>query len=190
MNVFIAIPNMGHIHTELMFRVLEWYRDYGIVPFAPSRLQPMAYARNVCVERFLESDASHLLFIDADTLPTVDALKLLVDAEKQAITGVYYTQKQDSDGTPKFVTVVARRYPEGLRPISEGFGIERIHASGGGCLLLEREVFRKVEFPWFEDRSWGDQRGDFLFCKKLEDAGIEMYAHFGIVCRHRKEVDL
>jgi hypothetical protein len=57
-------------------------------------------------------------------------------------------------------------------------------------MLIRRSVFETIPFPWFEDRSYGEMRGDFLFCKKVREAGIQIFAHFSVKAAHRKEIDI
>jgi len=188
-SIFVAVPNMGWLRTGLFPPLVHWMKTYGAQIYTPECLQPQAYARNYCVERLMETNHTHILFVDADVKPELDAMKLLLDADKQFITGVYRMQKQDVDGSMHHLWMVARDSPEGPRPL-DGEGIESIDYCGFGLVLIEREVFETVKYPWFEDRSTEGMRGDFLFCKKVREAGLEMYAHFGVRGTHRKEVDI
>jgi len=182
---------MGWIRTSLLFNLIVWVRDNGAFLYCPEGLRPTAYARNHCVEAFLKSDYTHLWFIDSDTTPPIESLKLLLDADKNAISGVVPTMKRDIDGFDKPVGMVARAAVNGEYNPVVGKGIEKIDVCGSACFLIKREVFNKVSLPWFEDKSWGKSRGqDFNFCKKLEESGVDLFAHFDVICRHRKEVDL
>ena len=189
-SLFVAIPNMGWLHAGLASRIVVWTKDLGAFVLCPEYLRPTAYARNVCARRFMDSGRSHLLFVDADTLPPFDAPKLLLDAALPIVAGVVHQMKLDADGISKPVPMIARRTGRGLVPVF-GNGIEQIDGCGFGCVLIQRDVFEAIEFPWFHDASWGETRGqDFRFCRRLEEAAIKLHAHFGVVCEHRKEVDL
>jgi hypothetical protein len=99
--------------------------------------------------------------------------------------------KRDVDGLVKPVGMVVRKDENGELKAALGDGVQRVDRCGSSCILIERWVFEKVEFPWYEDRAWGESRGqDFVFCEKLEEAEIPLFAHFGVVCSHRKEVDI
>ncbi len=189
-SLFVAIPTMGWLHAGLASRILVWTRDLGAYVICPEYLRPTSYARNWCAREFLKSDRSHLLFVDADTLPPFDAPKLLLDADKPVVAAVVHQMKLDDDGITKPVPMVARREERGFVPVY-GKGIVEIDTCGFGCVLIEREVFSKIDFPWFEDHPWGEGRGqDFDFCRKAEKADVSLYAHLDVVCRHRKQVDL
>ncbi len=189
-SLFIAIPNMGWLHAGLASRIVAWTRDLGAYVICPERMRPTSYARNWCAEKFLKSNKSHLLFVDADTLPPIDAPQRLLAARRPVVSAVVYQMKLDLDGVVKPVPMVARQEVGGFVPVS-GCGLVEINACGFGCVLIERHVFSQIEFPWFEDHPWGEERGqDFDFCRKARKAGVPLWAYLDVVCRHRKEVDL
>ncbi len=189
-NIFLAVPNLGWIHTDLMQTILVWLKS-GVTFYAPKGLQPVGYARNNCVEAFLKSEATHLLFVDADTIPHPEALLLLLKADKPIISGIVPAMKRDTDGSMKPVGMVARKLlNEKYLPV-QGKGIELIDVCGMACVLIKREVFDKIPCPWFESADWGNNRGeDFSFCNKLSDNNIELWAHFNVQCQHVKEITL
>lgn len=182
---------MGKIVTSLVEALLYWGRDERVEVWTPEGLRPIPYARNYCAKRFMDSKHSYLWFIDADTTPTRAALDMLLQADKSMISGLYPLLKMDTDGLRKRVNIVCRRNGAGELKAATGSGVEPIDACGTGCLMIRREVFEQIEFPWFVERSWGEVRGsDFTFCERVRAAGIPIYAHFEVQCRHRKEVDL
>lgn len=190
-NVFVAIPNLGWIRTDLAALLCNWSLRGGCSVYTPEGLRPPGYARNVCAKAFLDSNCSHILFIDDDTLPPIGAIGMLIDAKVPAISGVTKAMKRDDDGQLKAVGMVARRNGSGELKAAYGKGVERIDACGSSCILIERWVFETLEFPWYEDRAWGDIRGqDFVFCEKLEAAEVPLFANFDVQCSHRKEIDI
>jgi GT2 family glycosyltransferase len=61
------------------------------------------------------------------------------------------------------------------------------------CCLIAREVFEAVERPWFQFRvrADGHQTGeDVFFCERAAKAGFKPLAHPGVLCSHRRRVDL
>ncbi len=188
--VFIAIPNMGWIASGLVENLIYWLKNFETMVWMPVGLRPIPFARNSCVEKFIGGDRDFLWFIDADTTPPKDALPLFLDNPVPAISGVVKTLKLDDDGATKSVGMVLRRNHEGYKA-AYGEGMERIDAAGFGCMFIQRKVFDMIPLPWFEERPWGNVRGsDFLFCEKLEEKKVPLYAHFDVKCKHRKEVEL
>lgn len=190
--VFLAIPNTGWIHAELVSRIIFWLRNYKVYLYAPTGLRPIPYARNHCVEEFQKSDCSHLWFVDSDTVPPQHALEALLSAQVAAVSGVVHQMRRDTegDGLVKRVGMVMRRNEAGHLKAAGGEGVELIDACGSGCIMFDRGVFEEIQFPWYEERIEGNVRGsDLILCEKLADAGIKLHAHFGVVCVHRKEID-
>jgi hypothetical protein len=181
--IFIAIPNMGFLSVELVGLVMN-HRNCFL--YTPLGLRPTSYARNDCAKRFMETDAKYLWFIDSDTTPPPEALKLLLDADKPAVSGVVNSIIK-VNGENKALGMVLKRGEDGqYYPAIGTQGVHKIDASGFACILLKREVFEQVEFPWFEEKSWGESRGeDFIFCEKMAEKGIPLYAHFEVQCKHR-----
>ncbi len=180
---------MGWIATGLVTNLVYWLKNFDTLVWMPVGLRPIPYARNACVKEFLKSERDFLWFIDADTVPPANALSLLLRRPVEAITGVVKTVKFEN-GSPKSVGMVLRRNGQGYKA-AYGKGVEKIDAAGFGCMFIHRKVFDMIPFPWFEERPWGDVRGsDFLFCEKLGEKNIPLYAHFDVRCKHRKEVEL
>ena len=190
MKVFLAIPSMGWIRSDLIIPIVAWLKHYNLTLWNPSGLRPVSYARNMAAKAFLESDADYLWVVDADVLPPMDALDQLIKADKPVITGIVNMMKLDVDGIIKSVGVAAIKKERGIVPI-RGKGVTKIDICGSACILIKREVFNQIDFPWYEERSWGDTRGaDFIFCEKLIKNGIELFAHFDVACNHKKEIDI
>jgi hypothetical protein len=192
-DVLIVVPNMGWIRNDLSDHLTYWLVERGVKSFRPENLKPPAYARNFCIDKFLETEFQYLWFIDHDTCPPIHALDFLRNAERSVISGIVRTRKYDWDGSEKKVGVVARKTERGYKPCG-GSGIEKIDVCGAACLMIHRSVFEKIEPPWFVDPPWpkpGEVRShDFFFCEKLQEAGVDLYAHFSVVCKHKKEEDM
>ena len=53
-SVFLAIPNMGTIQTDLVLRIISWIYGAKVIFFPPQQYSPVSVARNKCVEAFIE----------------------------------------------------------------------------------------------------------------------------------------
>lgn len=194
--VMIAIPNLGTMDTRLVMKLLRWtampsnWAEATIV--APIGHIPHDSARNYCVDQFLQTEDTHLFFIDSDVIPPVDALDTLLAADKEAISGLYPSEWFDNeDGKlKKRNNVFTEIRPDGDLVEAKKGGIEPILSCGGGCLLLKRSALEKVKAPWFQfhfnERGLMDVGEDVDFCKKLKAAGVQLYAHHGVQCQHAK----
>jgi hypothetical protein len=170
---------------------MMWLRQGAAVELGPECVQPVSRARNQCILNFLETDHDYLWFIDSDTTPPPHALQALVAADCDAISGVVHVRKRDLDDIVKSVPMVLRGPPEAYKPVLEGRGVEPIDASGAACLMLSRTLIEKLPFPVFHEPTWEKPMGeDMIFTGSLQaDHGVQLFAHFGVICQHRKEVD-
>lgn len=182
---------MGWLATGLVKNIPYWLKNYDLEWWPePTNMRPLSYARNWFGRKFLESEREYFWIVDADTEPPRDALERMLDAEVAVIAAVVKTWKRDLDGITKPVQMLMRQNGDGYYE-AQDYGVKLVDRAGFGCVLFHRSVFENIEFPWFEERPWGEVRGtDFILCEKLEEAGIPIYGHFDIVCAHRKETVL
>lgn len=199
--ITIAVPNLGSIDTRLMMRLLRWqamptnWDEVSVI--APIGHIPHDSARNYSVEQFLATEDDYLLFLDADVVPPVDGLEMLLAAGKDAICGLYpsewYQHGEGQMSRRQNAFVGTDPKTQELIPVS-GKGVIQIKSCGGGCLLLSRRVLEKVEAPWFAfhytERGQMDLGEDIYFGRKLEAAGIPLFAHMGVQCNHVKQIVL
>ena len=192
--VFIAIPNRGLIVPELASVLINWSHDprYSLIIYMPKGLFPSDNARNHCVRKFLESDANHLLWIDDDIIPPVDALHRLIRANKDIMGAVAFAMKYENEiGFPYPVTL---RYNEDRKYIVYyGKGIEECDATGSACLLFKRKVYETIERPYeFQYYRNGELAltCDFDVLQKAQKAGFHLFIDFDIICDHIKSASL
>jgi hypothetical protein len=75
-------------------------------------------------------------------------------------------------------------------------GTDWIDGVATGCLFIKREVFEKLERPYFEFKydpitRMPTEGEDIGFCLKMHRLGIKFFIDFGMVCRHFKNnIDL
>lgn len=181
--ILIVVPNMGWICTPLSLNFVYWLKNYDTELIAPVGFKPISYARNYCVDRFLQTEADHMWLIDADTAPPAHALIELLEAKAPVIAASVNQIKRDVNGELKPARLLMSRGEDGQIYSVEGNGVQKIDRAGFACVLFSRWVLEKIGCPWFEERPWGKVRGtDFVFCEKMEQLGIPLYGHFDIQC--------
>ena len=199
-SVFLAIPNMGTVHTDLMLRTITWIYGAKIILFPPQNFSPVSAARNVCVKEFLKQDFDYLFFVDADTVPPADAVIKLLKAKKKVISGVTCNLKLCEDGLLRPAPMVFRKrkedsWEDGMNSVLQATGIEEVDAFGMSCCMIHKSAFKDMKEPWFTEKfvvpegekAMGE---DFIFCKKLKESGIKLYADMSIHCDHHKQVKI
>lgn len=161
-------------------------------------------ARNGVVEEFLASDCDILWFLDSDIVPPTHILDLVVHhQDKWQVAGAAYPIYMQVPGTDE-MGIVFTSY-KGILKQGDGRGIvmadipqegqEFVDALATGCLFVKREVFSKLEKPYFEFKFDKESRRiiegeDLGFALKLHDLGIQFFTDYGMVCKHLKRVCL
>lgn len=193
-HVFIAIPAYtGQVHIQtmrsLMHDVLA-FKDRGdtVEVYDESGSSLIADARAVCVAKFLETDATHLIFIDNDVTWPAGTLLKLVDHGEDFVGGAY----------------PHRRDPLSF-PVSWDMGKSELWASDKGLLevvglpggficltraMLEKMVAAYPNLTYFsKDAASGMVCGlfdsyrlggvkfgeDFSFCRRWRDLGGKVW---------------
>ena len=151
----------------------------------------VAEARNELVRRFLQTSCTHLLFLDADIIIQKDTITRLLQLQLPVVSAAYREKKGGLNLQAYHHSEVPwRRDPQ--VEYREGEVVEA-ELVGLGCLLVERWVFERTEYPWFrftlhDDSLPDDERigEDFTFAyttcyKKL---GIRPKVATGIKVGH------
>lgn len=194
--VMIAIPNFnGYIFNELAIRLIQWSHDQEIamsLKFYPF-MAPLDNARNRAVKDFLEDYWDYLMFIDDDIVPPPQTLRTLLSSDKDVIAPLCLTLKPD-DNNLFFPMPVAHRYDKNkqYRPYY-GKGMEETDVITGGCFLVKREVFEKIERPFsftYHRDGTVEYSEDFYFSQKCQEHGYKLYTHYDLICKHIKILDV
>lgn len=153
-------------------------------------------ARNALAHRFMQSDATDLLFVDADINFTCeDVLRIMaLSADKDVVAGAYPRRADDK----KFFTDI-------YYPLELTDGLLRVERVGTGFMLIRRHVLEKLEADHPEWKFWvnteqthhtaffdfmqtseGYIGEDYLFCNRACAAGFKIHldpeinlGHFG-----------
>jgi len=153
-------------------------------------------ARNALAHRFLMSDCTDLLFVDADiNFKVADVLRILALSEdKDVVAGAYPRRAEDQ----KFFTDIHH-------PLEFADGLLRVERVGTGFMLIRRHVLETLEAAHPEWRFWVNTEGayhtaffdfkatpegyigeDYLFCDRVRAAGFKVWidpdinlGHFG-----------
>lgn len=157
-------------------------------------------ARNHLTRLFLESDCTHILFMDSDLVFSVDHIRriLMDDAE---IVGGLYPKKQE--GQAKLVLNSLENPP----PCRDD-GLQEVKYVGTGFIRIAREVFERMieqyDELWYtcdesgvkEHDFWqmgvykyqdGSRRWlseDWYFCQRALDLGYKIWADMNILLKH------
>lgn len=149
-----------------------------------SRTSLLPKARTELVKMAMAAGCTHLLFIDTDqTFPAWTAHALL--SRKHDVVAANVVVKS----IPSAPTARNKGTWYGgdkVFTLPDSAGEQQVWRIGTGVLLVNLEVFNKIEKPWFGNRwaNYLDEEGneqedlvgeDWWFMEKLEQAGIPVY---------------
>ena len=199
----VCIPSTGyvHIHWATFFKKLRFPEPYRIFV---DTLPDLAASRNRLVKLALEKGADRILFIDSDTVPhrvvkagngklelkfDENAVLTLMENDAPIVSGLYPLKKGVWSAAVYDRERGEYRFLERVR-----YG-ERIKADaiGLGFALIDAEVFRSIEPPWFvfayDAETFKIVEGeDGYFSGKAREKGFDIVVDTRIVCLHIAEV--
>jgi hypothetical protein len=147
--------------------------------------QSPAAARNIIIKGALESNCTHVFFMDDDMVFPPDTLMKLLVHDKPIVTGLYllrafphrpaFFDVAYDDGKCKFTALT-----RGLTGLVKGVN------AGLGAALINTEVFKNVEPPWvrlgeIDKDGWCDDVGFFNRCRK---AGYDVWCDLNAPVGH------
>jgi hypothetical protein len=167
--LFIAIPVYdGKLPIELVHGLLAtygWFQKSNaevIIQFEKNNAL-IAYARNSLIHEFLQTDATHLLFIDGDIhFKCDDVLRLLALGTKHPIVGATYPVKKDET---KYHIHLS---PGKNHPGATDDGFLEVSGLGLGFCMFQRRVFEETAqyCALYNDHSTGTRREVREYCQQ------------------------
>jgi GT2 family glycosyltransferase len=161
----------------------------------PEDRYSVAACRNRAVNDLLKSDCSHILFVDDDVYVPPQTIVELLKMERQVAAGVYPSIKKQYPADLKAETyIVAGKNGAWYRKWFSG--VRNVDVVGAGCLMIRKDVFNVVKFPWFRwpegvvDGQHIVKSDDLDFCERCKANGIEVWANGDVRCGHVKAVDI
>jgi hypothetical protein len=132
--------------------------------------------REGLVDLALASDATHLLWLDADMRFPKDTLTRLLAHDVPAVCASY---------TARAAPYLSLAYTDPgdwskrVWPTADATGLRKIIACGFGCVLFQRWVFETIEkprflMPWIGPEGGGYMQEDLFFFLKMAEAGIPL----------------
>lgn len=206
MKLFLALPVYGGINpyfaSSLLTLATHRPRPIGIDPRLCIGDSLVSRARNKLCAEFLESDCTHLLFLDSDLVFSPGQIfRLARHAEKgRDIVAGLYPKKQLELGW------VCNMLEEDGEPDADG--LQRVKYAGTGCLMFSRAVLERMraEYPEIEYdpddgesglkwdffatgvRNFDGRRRylseDWMFCQRALDLGFDIWMDTQVVLKH------
>jgi hypothetical protein len=201
--LFVALPTThGVMASRFLEGVMDLFRDHSYDRQINQYIDPyIVLARNTAAADFLQTDCTHLLFIDADIIFVKEHVARLLSHDVDIVGGLYCKK---AEGAIKWV---CNALPE--RPEPDERGLIRLRHIGTGFMMIKRVVFEKMinyqGYPmrYCEDETdrplWNffrmpmvyDEKGvsrvvseDWNFCNVARDLGFTIYGDTHVLLKH------
>jgi hypothetical protein len=205
-SVMIGMPCYDSVKVSTMVSIIKLIQQLaksGVAVGIQTMKSPLIHqARNYLSSVFLDSDFTHLLFIDSDVEFEPEAILRMLVAKKDIICTPYRVKSMDVE--KKIYTVEIKK---AIR--MEAGEIIEITAGPTGIMLIHRDVFKKIieKFPElkiknsvfpqpgpdhkyyynFFDFTFKDGYAageDVSFCKLVQKLGFKLYANTASFTKH------
>lgn len=187
--IALLLPHVGSLPSEFVERV------WGPLRFLPlgwcdkifrmCRTPSLPLARNTLAGQALDAGATHLLWVDSDTVcesppDPNEALRLLYLCDAP-IAACLYRAKQKTG----FNYAAWKKVEGGYAPIKQFTGNWfSVDVTGLHFCLIKREVFEKIPRPWFHWEDPGEISEDFHFFENAKKFGYETRIFAGVRMSH------
>lgn len=165
-------------------------QGYSVIknyPQSKDKIGRIVENRNVLIKKFIEGDATFLLFLDSDVIPPKDVIERLTRHNTDITAGVY-AANQLINNKQKIAPVLRglteyKDYSKviELEDIKDGRFFE-IFGCGFGCCLIKRAVLEKVSLRYNLHLNSSE---DFIFCYDARTKyGFRSFVDTSVKCVH------
>lgn len=141
--------------------------------------------RNNLVQQALEDDVTRLLQLDTDQAYPSDLISKLLGHKLPIVAAKVHRRY------PPFDPILCRGTVDNFTMVLEEEWkkekLVKVDATGGGCILIDTNVFLDIEYPWYEYGKNKDGKivgEDINFCLKAAKAGYEIFVDTSIQIDH------
>lgn len=133
----------------------------------------LAESRNNLVKQAIDTNCTHILFIDDDMLIPQETIYQLFKHDLDIVGANCATKVIPSLPT-------ARNNKEHVFTRKNSTGLEKVNRLGTGVLMVKTEVFEDIEYPYFAcppdpDYNNAPMGEDIYFIKKAQAKGYEVF---------------
>jgi len=182
-------------YMRFAFHLGRRYQDYEFMLAIKGKSEQFR-ARNAIVKQALQTDSDYILMLDDDHILDIHNTQapsegyeflrtLLGHMEKDpgmGICGALYVQR-GGDQLP-VVMNEGDMGPHFLTPMEISGCLQQVDITGGGCMLIRKEIFYKITEPWFAPEF--EYGTDIQICRKAREAGYTVCCDTSLEIGHVK----
>lgn len=188
LKVAIGLCSGDMVHTDMamclarmmMYTALKC-TNISILGIINRKCSTIHAGRHECVVEALKLGADKLLFIDSDMMFPHDSLSKLVAGNVDIVGCDYMKRRAPYENT----TRILRDNKEILAPL-DSEGLKEVHRIGTGFLLVDMNVFKTIEEPYFLPGAEIIETGpqfigeDYNFCDDARSKGFNVHCDFDL----------
>lgn len=165
MLILVGVPSRQQVDADFWMSTLAiWNYDKHNKLCTNWRSPYITESRNAIVDVAQKERATHLLFLDSDMTFPCNVIDVLLSHNKD-IVGATYCKRQ-----PPYDVL-------GEPLVQNGEHLLAMKKMPTGCLLINMQVFEKMEKPYFQmrykdGREWGE---DINFCEDVIKLGYDVW---------------
>lgn len=159
-----------------------------------SKVQSLPVARDMLIDQALQANCNYVFFIDTDMVfespndpnMALNQLYQVINKDPNSkngkIVSALYRAKQN---TGYSFAIWTRANDKGFTPIVQWTGnwIE-VSVTGLGCALIDTQVFKNIERPWFRWELKDDMSEDFYFFELAKKNGYDIHSFTDVRLSH------
>ena len=142
-------------------------------------------ADNQLVQDLLKDEnLTHLFHTEMDMLLPDDTIIKLLQVDQDIVSGLYFIRNGNGQPCLYKRSFVFKENPYAMTPVTlfpEKDKFKLNGCPGLGCVLIKRNVFEKVSFPWFDlkESTYGS---DIFFYTKVLEKKIDVWVDPTVKC--------
>lgn len=195
MKILIAVPTYENIMPDTFKSIYDLDKAGQECVFDFVRGYDCATARNNIAQEALNISADYVFMVDNDIVMPSDILVRMLEDRKDVCLGYYPHRNAENlyDGKTSVCRLGEYNYTQQIHAVElkalaeNGIRKLQIHGGGMGCALINTDLFRRFEYPWFDWVNY-QNRGilseDLYFCELCGKAGVPIYTDTMAGCGH------
>jgi len=182
----VCVPTQDMVHTwfahDLTLALAHFLHrpDYNIKLIWRKGTVLARTREEITQEALANPDVTHLLWLDTDMRFPSDLITRLMEHDKEFVAA--NCSKRVRPAVPTAIKLVDGKSKR-VFPDEEKHGLEQVEGIGSAVCLIKREVYEKLERPWYatpwrEDGATGELAmvgEDMYLCGLCYNAGIPIY---------------
>ena len=106
-----------------------------------ARLASIVTARSMCIEFAMQTNCSHLLFIDADIIPPLDIIPKMLEVEEDTVCGL--VNGRGAHSNLQYIFQEKRDYND-----AKGIHLKEVEHANIGFTMLSSRLFNQIRFRY------------------------------------------